>query len=472
MKNNKLTLKALKAELDQIKKSKAKSTSPSQDTSTQDIKHSYIQNLHMKSSMFMLWIVTAILSYGNKIPFIKQIVSFLSLWYGRTTFWKLLIKLRKVFIIFNALIGVFMVFSTVGFSYDNILAGFVGMGNNYLEIFTNFTKRLFHWFVELFDHKVVPNVPGNNSSIFGNSTGNNVIKGGYNGIWTPSNKYYPTPNVETSLRDSYKSLLNISVEPTPSSWYNNFSTWIWVGGSICLVYFGYKFISDPSFISELWNKYVAGAESSAPAITVVPASSPDGAINSEGSIVYIVTKSIVNKVKFLNPVYWFITPVDYKAELISFNTKQATFDRLEKFYPYTHVNPYDSWLKRMRVSWLGETTAEMLNREALARDYLTAMTEHVRPAAESVASGSNISLTPNVATVGLGLHFDQSFLSTAEKIFSVPSTPGLKPLAHLVTEELNSQWDTEGFNSLKGLPNTEELDDVVEGVASPVGSYI
>jgi hypothetical protein len=57
-----------------------------------------------------------------------------------------------------------MVFKSVGFSMDNILAGFSGMGHQYLEIFTNFTKRLFNWFVELFDHKVVPNVPKDGGS--------------------------------------------------------------------------------------------------------------------------------------------------------------------------------------------------------------------------------------------------------------------------------------------------------------------
>jgi hypothetical protein len=35
------------------------------------------------------------------------------------------------------------------------------MGYTYIEMFTNMTKRMFNWFVELFDHKIVPNVPNN-----------------------------------------------------------------------------------------------------------------------------------------------------------------------------------------------------------------------------------------------------------------------------------------------------------------------
>jgi hypothetical protein len=56
-------------------------------------------------------------------------------------------------------------------------------------------------------------------------------------------------------------------------------------------------------------------------------------------------------------------------------TQQATTERLPKLYPYTEVNPFDSWFKRMRLYYLGETTAEMLGRESLARDYQFSLTK-------------------------------------------------------------------------------------------------
>lgn len=114
-----------------------------------------------QSSMFYLWLITGVLSYAQKIPFIGRIVPLLGLWYGKTTWWKILVKLRKMFVIFNAIIGVLMVYKTVGFSSDNILAGFSAMGYTYIEMLMNLTKRMFNWFVELFDHKIVPNVPNN-----------------------------------------------------------------------------------------------------------------------------------------------------------------------------------------------------------------------------------------------------------------------------------------------------------------------
>jgi hypothetical protein len=251
--NNKILIQKLQAENSLIKSSKAATkakakakvqpiTETHRSSVAHDIKNSYIQNLHMKSSMFMLWLGTAILSYAHKIPYIKYIISVLSVMYGRTTIWKVFVKLRKLFIIFNAAIGVYMVFKTVGFSYDNILAGFVGMGNSYLELFTNFTKRLFNWFVELFDHKVIPNVPGDNG------TGGTKVK---DALWTSSDRHLIQPKVEDSLRKTYNSLLNIQVEPTYTPWYKDLSTWLWIVGGVAVVYLGYKFIIDPLFISDL-----------------------------------------------------------------------------------------------------------------------------------------------------------------------------------------------------------------------------
>lgn len=84
--NNKLTLKALKAELDQLKASGAKGKVENLKSSVaHDIKNSYIQNLHMKSSMFYLWLITGVLGYVHKIPLISRIISLLSVYYGRTT---------------------------------------------------------------------------------------------------------------------------------------------------------------------------------------------------------------------------------------------------------------------------------------------------------------------------------------------------------------------------------------------------
>jgi hypothetical protein len=73
MNKNNLSLKSLKAELEQLKiKRTTKRSSVSKPKGdvhkasvAHDIKNSYIQNLHMRSSMFYLWLVTGILGYAQ-----------------------------------------------------------------------------------------------------------------------------------------------------------------------------------------------------------------------------------------------------------------------------------------------------------------------------------------------------------------------------------------------------------------------
>jgi hypothetical protein len=474
MKNNKLTLASLKAELENLKTSKSPSKAKSKSVPSltthkssvaHDIKNSYIQNLHMKSSMFMLWIVTAVLSYAHKIPFIKQIISVLSLWYGRTTIWKVLIKLRKMFIIFNAIIGIFMVYKTVGFNHENLLAGFSGMGHSYLEIFINFNKRLFNWVVELFDHKVVPNIT---KKLWNSGTGP-IDKSVFN-------PFSSTQPLENSLRKSYNSLLSINIEPTP--WYRDLNNLWWVGGLLIkgaaiagVVYFGYKFIIDPLFIESLGKGKGEDRTGFAPAVTVA---SPEGSITptnanvAEGSIVFQALRSSVkgltNNIKKLNPAYWFIT--SNAEEYNAFLDYQKSNNFNSSLYPHTKFNPYDTWMKRMRIHYLGETVAEQTERRALKYDILNAFGPITVGPSTSAANSAG-SLTPQVATVGLGLTFTPEFAETAAKLYSVSPTPGMRVLTHVMSENLELE---EGFNNsvadAVSRLNSPELDDIVPPVIS------
>jgi hypothetical protein len=112
---SRLTLKSLHQELENMKLKTGKSTT--KDTTNKsivspDIKNSYINNLTMKSSTLWLYIITGVLGYAHKIPIIGKLITIAGLWYGKTTIWKILVKLRKIFIVLNAIIGVYMVFKT------------------------------------------------------------------------------------------------------------------------------------------------------------------------------------------------------------------------------------------------------------------------------------------------------------------------------------------------------------------------
>jgi len=274
--------------------------------------------------MFMLYLLSGILAYAHKIPFIGRMITLLSLWYGRTTWWKILVKLRKLFIIFNAVIGVIMVYKTVGFSGDNLVAGFAGMGHTYFEILANFTKRLFNWFVELFDHKIIPNVPDNNPKPH---------------FWSPRgidySWYNKLPKLENIPNDFVKNpFINVTATPVVDPWYKSLNTWLWIGGILCSVgvlYTGYKFLTDPSFlINHLNMPDPTGPTNPGPNIG---AAQPDGGditlterlSNVSKAIGGLITTSSIAIRNNLNPYNWFVSAAaqpENNAQLQSYSIKK------------------------------------------------------------------------------------------------------------------------------------------------------
>ncbi len=225
------------------------------------IKTSRIKNLYRQSSAFYLWIITGVLGYANKIPLIRNVIALLSLWYGRSTWWKILVKIRKLFITFNAIIGMYMVYKTTGFGFDNFLASFVAIGETYVDIFINFNKKIYNWIYNLIDSKIVPNIPKNPPS---NPSITNISSWlpGTNATIEPSNKPNwfsgPYSNTETeldpfSIRKLYTdNPLNININTTP--WYKDLTTWLLLGGvvaSVGVLYIGIKIIMDPLLINDI-----------------------------------------------------------------------------------------------------------------------------------------------------------------------------------------------------------------------------
>ena len=338
--NNKVTLKSLQKELEQLKSSKPKAINKPAPQAVEthkssvahDIKNSYIQNLHMKSSMLYLWIITAIIGYGSKLPYIGRIIGFLSVVYGRTTIWKILVKVRRFFVLLNAAIGVYIVFKTTGFSFDNILAGLAGIGHNYLEILTNFTKKLFFWFVELFDHKIIPNVPNPGTGASGGQI-DKVSKDWFDGWKSKGESVSNRPILDrmldksNSLRESY---INININPTP--WYKDLTTWIWIGGAIGLLsvgFLGYKLIYDPSYFIDFGSKgkgvdlSIAGLSgNSGPSVVISP--STDGSITpTQLSGTKSLFKSLTSYINKLNPINCRVFPSIWRqsasARIIQFH---------------------------------------------------------------------------------------------------------------------------------------------------------
>jgi hypothetical protein len=371
---NKLTLKSLKQELENMKLKNVKSNKLIDDNPTtgHSIKNSYINSLYSKSSGLLFYLVTAVIAYGHKIPFIGRIISLVGLYYGRTTIWKVLAKLRKIFIIVNALIGVYMVFKTAGFSSDNIIAGWLAVGETYFETLAGLTGRLFRWFVELFDHKVVPNVPGDNGGTWFSKPQPQPNKS----IFVPSNLNISDiiENKPFSLRALYKD----GVISNTSSWYTDKTTWYWIAGIACtlgVLYLGYKIVTDPLYILDRTTPSIKTTQPTPPPINpsdLEMPPSPDITLgrNIAQSVVNTTTsvsKGLVNSYKAttraLNPFNWFPVAADIQSRLNNFLDVQYDLNRADRtLYPFTENNPFDSWTTKLRKAYIGESSEEFIER--------------------------------------------------------------------------------------------------------------
>ena len=341
MKNNRLTLKALKLELDKLKKSNKVSLPAS------DIKPNK-NKLYQKSSMFDLWVFSWVIYLSTKLPFINKFIALLSLYYGRTTWWKILVYIRKLFIIFNALIGVYVVYKTTGFGFDTFYANLIAMGNSYIEIFFNFNKRLYNWIYDFFDTKIVPGNPPTPKTTGGNMPTRdpiipkiitaNIEEAGYKPFsWSKIKEGGETSGV-FSLRDLYASKPSdkyfdnpINVNINPSAWYKDLSTWLIIGGVVSLLgigYLGYVYLFSSTAI-----------DPTSPAGTVTPTLNKP-VPNATGFSITSSISAITNNIKKLNPAYWFLTTTDVDAAHNNLMLHQSTPSLVNNnYYPFTSSDP-------------------------------------------------------------------------------------------------------------------------------------
>ena len=266
IKKNNLSLKQLQAELEQLKNARKDSHDKKDFHSKDDHtdKHND-SNQNITIRMFRRsmipgalalywWLITAVIRYGDKIPIVSKFINILSLWYGRTTWWKILISVRKAFVIFNAIIGVFTVFKITGFSTYNLIAGCYGIGVTYLEMFLSFVRRLFGWFLDLFDYKIVPKPPTHRSVSlkpweWWNGPKQNTWYGGKMGIDNGFNRIIDASRTQ----DWYQSPF-VAKPTSTAEW--SFKTWLYYGfiGLVTFgtLYIGIKIFNEPTAIKDFF----------------------------------------------------------------------------------------------------------------------------------------------------------------------------------------------------------------------------
>ena len=75
---------------------------------------------------------TTIITNLHKIPVISRVIDVLSLSCGRTTWWKILVMVRKIFVNINAIIGMYAIIKVLGFSMNNIAVDISAIGYSYV----------------------------------------------------------------------------------------------------------------------------------------------------------------------------------------------------------------------------------------------------------------------------------------------------------------------------------------------------
>jgi hypothetical protein len=372
-----------------------------------------------------IWVISLLLSYAHKIPFIGKIVKILALWYGRTTWWKILVKIRKFIIIVNSIIGVCTVFKFANYGAENIIAGLYGMGGVYIEMFTSLIKRLFNWFFELFDHTIVPKAPESRPKA------PDFFKWGHRDFtWAtkPMNNDGATGRIMNIAEKSelFKSPFKL-FDSTPTSradW--NFTSWLWYAG-ICIlgigaIYLGYMIYTDPTFslvsASDIKGKapvYPKGGggftgTASSPDITITDVR---GATTSASSSAGAFGEAIANTsnkisslfkttISYLNPLSYYTTEAEQTRRFQNFLDAQATLQHYDtRYYPFTEVNPYASYYDRLKMLFFGESDAAKSIR-LQAKSFVDASLVGFSSLNDVSGAPSGVATPNSVTAIGLG----------------------------------------------------------------------
>lgn len=175
------------------------------------------------------------------------------------------VLVRKVFIYFNAFLGIYFMLKLSGISFfsheglSSIITGILGIGYNYLEVIKSFTNKALNSTLEFFNYKIIPNdtvsLPsspsgknGNNNSWFDLNQWTSLRQGSSNKVSLPQSevKAIVRPsNIIDVIEDKSFSLRKIYMDglqgdpanqslPTNNPWYKDLTTWYYIIGGIAV----------------------------------------------------------------------------------------------------------------------------------------------------------------------------------------------------------------------------------------------
>ena len=262
-------------------------------------------------------------------------------------------------------------------------------------------------------------------------------------------------NLSELTPDWYKSPYKYSVEQPSLSGYSTIYSILWwtsvaLGSAVVLgaCYMGYKFISDPLFIENInifKSKNDIDVPTEGPVTNVIeatPSTSSSGS-NSTKSLVSLISKigsTTSITLKKLNPLSWYPSSSEIEMHRRLFDLNQA--DQLHSknnFYPFKEIHPYDSWFKRLRIHYLGETLYERKIRHLEEKRIwaiwfpsdieLNPKSGILSPAISSPNVGQ-IGLSPSASTSQIAWMMNETTSTVLNKLQSLPTSPSgpLSPL--------------------------------------------
>lgn len=254
-------------------------------------------------------------------------------------------------------------------------------------------------------------------------------------------------------------------------WYRdwNWSTLFWICGGICtagVIYVGYQSWHEPMYLFNLITglpsiKHTgATPPANVDGVTIGPPTSSSSFGSSldqkVGSTLLdkgkSVSKGIVSVYKYvtykINPFNWVASVSETKEQFNVYMDVQNDIARAERsLYPFTENNPFDSWFKRLRIHYFGETaaeTADRLNAKQIAEGVYHQIkvsrggTEAISQASTS-RLGETIFSVPNTPTPGspalptntLGLSMPSPYISPFSPVLPAATVEQLNNLSTL-----------------------------------------